>query len=154
MTRRGTMIALAVLAMIGMQFNAFAASNGSADEASALVDKGVKLLKTDGNEKAYTAFNDAAGAYIDRDLYIFVMDLQGTVLAHGANKSLIGKTLLNLKDANGKPFVQELISVASAKGEGWVDYHWSNPVTKKVEGKSTFVKKVGDVFVAVGIYKG
>jgi signal transduction histidine kinase len=148
------MIALAVLAMIGMQFNAFATSNGSADEARALIDKAVKLVATDGNEKAYTAFNDAAGGYVDRDLYIFVMDLQGTVLAHGANKSLIGKQLLNLKDANGKTFVQEMVAVASAKGEGWVDYHWSNPVTKKVEGKSTLVKKVGDVFVAVGIYKG
>jgi cytochrome c len=154
MTRRGTMIALAVLAMIGMQFNAFAASNGSADEARALVDKAVKLVATDGNEKAYTAFNEAAGGYIDRDLYVFVMDHQGTVLAHGANKGLIGKPLLNLKDANGKLFVQEMVTVATDKGEGWVDYHWSNPVTKKVEGKSTYVKKVGDVFVAVGIYKG
>lgn len=154
MTRRGTMIALAVLAMIGMQFSAFAAANGSADEASALANKAVKLIAADGNEKAYAAFNDGAGGYVDRDLYVFVIDLKGTVLAHGTNKGLIGKSLINLKDADGKAFIQEMITVASDKGEGWVDYHWPNPVSKKVEGKSSFVKKVGDVFVGVGIYKG
>lgn len=154
MTRRGTMIALAILAMIGMQFSATAASNGTADEAQSMASKAVKLIAADGNEKAYAAFNDPAGGYVDRDLYVFVVDLKGTVLAHGTNKGLIGKSLFNLKDANGKAFIQEMVAVASDKSEGWVDYSWPNPVSKKVEGKSTFVKKVGDVFVGVGIYKG
>jgi len=137
-----------------MQFNASAATTGTADEAHALVEKAVKLIAADGNEKAYAAFNDAAGGYVDRDLYIFVIDLKGTVQAHGANKGLIGKSLINLKDADGKAFIQEMISLANDKGEGWVDYHWPNPTSKKVEGKSSFIKKIGDVFVGVGIYKG
>jgi len=61
-------------------------------------------------------------------------------LAHGANEKLVGKVLIDLKDQNGKQFMRELVDVAATKGEGWVDYDWANPTTKKVEGKSTFVK--------------
>ena len=43
---------------------------------------------------------------------------------------------------------------AKKDGEGWVDYKWPNPTTKKVEGKSSYVKKVGDLIIGVGIYKG
>ena len=153
MTRRGLTIFLALLAIVGVQFAATADTNGTADEAHALVDKAVKVLTADG-DKAYPMFNDAAGGFVDRDLYIFVIDLKGTVMAHGANKGLIGKSLVNLKDADGKAFIQEMITVANDKGEGWIDYHWPNPVSKKVEGKSSYIKKVGEVFVGVGIYKG
>lgn len=153
MTRRGLTIALAVLGLVGIQFAAAAAPNGTADEAKVLVEKAVKLIGAEGN-KAYAAFDNPAGPFVDRDLYIFVIDLKGTVVSHGANKALIGKSLFNLKDADGKAFIQEMIGVANDKGEGWIDYHWPNPVSKKVEGKSSFIKKIGDVFVGVGVYKG
>jgi signal transduction histidine kinase len=83
------------------------------------------------------------------------MDLKGVVLAHGANEKLVGKNLIELKDQNGKLFAREFIEVGTSKGEGWVDYDWTSPVTKKVEGKSTFVKRIPsfDGFVAVGAYR-
>jgi len=45
---------------------------------------------------------------------------------------LIGKNLAELKDAEGKLFVQKMIEVAKKEGKGWVDYQWTNPVTKKL----------------------
>jgi signal transduction histidine kinase len=76
------------------------------------------------------------------------------VLAHGANEKLVGKNLIDFKDQNGKLFVQELIATGS-KGEGWVDYDFSNPVSKKVEPKSSYVKKIPgfDGIVLVGAYR-
>jgi signal transduction histidine kinase len=153
-TRRYVALVLACVLFCGGSLNARAGSGGTAEEATAMVQKAATLLTSAGKEKAYPVFDDAAGPYIDRDLYIFVIDFQGTVVSHGANKALIGKSIINLKDSQGLAFVQKMIEVAQTKGEGWVDYNWANPTTKKVEAKSSFVKRVGDVLVGVGIYKG
>ncbi|HTZ78878.1 MAG TPA: cache domain-containing protein [Stellaceae bacterium] len=154
MLRKFTVIALAISALVGVQFGAVAATGGTPDEAKAMVEKAAKLLTAEGKDKAFPTFDDPSGGFVDRDLYVFVLDEQGTTVAHGANKALIGKSLLNVKDANGKAFIKEIIDLANSKGEGWVDYEWPNPTTKKIEAKSSFVKKVGDYIVGVGVYKG
>lgn len=153
MIRNLTMVACLILGLVVVQAPAVAASNGTPEEAKAMVDKAAKLLASEGPEKAYAAIDDASGAFVDRDLYVFVISLEGTVVAHGVNKALIGKSIINLRDSNGKAFVQEVIDLAKSSGEGWVDYTFPNPVTKKVDAKSSFIRKVGDVVVGVGIYK-
>ncbi|MFL6660172.1 MAG: cache domain-containing protein [Massilia sp.] len=131
-----------------------AGERGTADEASALVKKGIAYLKANGPEKAYAAFNDPKGEFVDRDLYLFVFDMSGKTLAHGANKKLLDKNLIALKDADGKPFIQEFIDVANKKGHGWVDYKWPHPQTKAIENKSSYVEKLPDgTLIGVGIYK-
>jgi cytochrome c len=154
MIRKLTMMTVAIVsALMAFQMTAMAAG-GTADEAKALVDKAAHLIASEGSEKAYATFDDPAGGFVDRDLYVFVLNMQGTILAHGANKGLIGKSVIDLKDPDGKAFVQAEISTAQNNANGgWVDYRWPNPVTKKVEAKSSFVMKVGDVFIGVGIYK-
>jgi hypothetical protein len=39
--------------------------------------------------------------------------------------------------------------------EGWVDYQWPHPDTKKIESKSTYVRKLAnyDGWVGVGILR-
>lgn len=66
---------------------------------------------------------------------------------------MIGKVLTQLKDADGKQFGLELRSLTKSGKPGWVDYKWPNPVTKKIESKTTYVEPVGDMGFAVGIYK-
>jgi len=62
--------------------------------------------------------------------------------------------MIDLKDTNGKEFVKEYIKVIKEKGEGWVDYTWPNPVTKKIGKKNTYLKRFGkeDFFVLCGYY--
>jgi len=127
---------------------------GTADEAKAMVEKAASLLKDAGAEKAFAAFNDPANKdFHDRDLYIFVRSMDGNTVAHGANKGMIGHTNLDLKDADGKPYNKEMIDLANGKGSGWVEYRWVNPVSHKIEPKSSFVEKVGDYVVGAGFYK-
>ena len=130
-----------------------AGDHGTAEEAIAMVKKATAYMKANGNEKAYGEFNNANGQFSDRDLYIFVIDSAGKALAHGKNAKLIGKDMIDLKDAEGKPFIRESLAIAKNKGSGWVDYKWANPVTKAIEQKSTYIEKSGDVIVASGIYK-
>jgi len=152
--RKWTSALFAFVALLVVAATAGASSKGTPDEAKALVDRAISAIKSEGKDKAFAAFNSPTGGYVDRDLYVFVYDLEGAVISHGGNNALIGKSLVNLKDADGKLFVQEFVTVAKGKGEGWVDYKWVNPTTKKVEDKTSFIKRHGDMLVGVGVYKG
>ncbi|MDY7574033.1 cache domain-containing protein [Actimicrobium sp. CCI2.3] len=148
-------LVLSVFALL-MTGAVIAAEKGSRDEAVALVKKAAAYLRENGKEKAFAEFNKPDGPFVDRDLYIFAYSAggDGTNLAHGANPKLIGKNLLELRDADGKPIVKNFIEVANGKtGNGWVDYKWANPLTKAVEAKTSYVEKVGDVILGSGVYK-
>ena len=110
-------------------------------------------MKANGKEKAFAEFTNQKGKFIDRDLYIFAVDFKGLTLAHGGNQKLVGRDMYGLKDADDKFFIQKFIEVAKTKGNGWVDYKWSNPLTKKIENKSTYIQRVEDYFLGCGIYK-
>jgi cytochrome c len=129
-------------------------SNGTAEDAKAMVERAVTHLKQAGPEKAFADFGDSANKdFHDRDLYVFVRSMDGNTVAHGVNKGMIGHTSLDLKDADGKLYNKEMIDLANAKGEGWVDYRWVNPVNKKIEPKSSYIVKVGEYVVGAGFYK-
>lgn len=132
---------------------ASAAEKGTADEAVTMVKKSVEFLKKNGKDKAFAEFSNPEGKFIKGDLYVMVYDMDGLNKAHGGNPKLIGKNLLEIKDANGVFIVKRFIEVAKDKGHGWVDYIWPNTVTKAVEQKSTYVEKVDDLLIGVGIYK-
>lgn len=138
-----------------VSFGAMAQEHGTKDEAKAMVVSALAHIKKVGNEQAFKDFTSDKANWTKKDLYVFTMDSKGVVLGHGANEKLVGKNLIELKDQNGKAFAREFVEVGMTKGEGWVDYDWANPVSKKVEGKSTFVKRVPgfEGFVAVGVYR-
>ncbi len=122
---------------------------GSPDEAKAMAVRAGELLKSEGPAKAFPKFEKGT-AFHDRDLCLMVYDQSGTRVSHGANPALIGKTLINLQDTDGKYLIKDLVAVRDA---GWVDYMCPNPITKKVGPKTTYVVHVGDYFVGVGAYK-
>lgn len=134
---------------------ALAQEHGTADQAKALSEKGQAHIKAVGVEKAAEDFTNKDGKWQDKDLYVFVQKFDGTMVAHGGNKMLVGKNHFDLKDANGKLFVREMIDIAKTKGSGWVDYMWTSPATKKVEAKSSYIVRIPgyDGYIGVGIYK-
>lgn len=152
MTKLFRLMALVLLAL-GLQGSASAADRGTADQATALVRKAVDFIKANGREKAFAEFNNPNGQFRDRDLYIMVYDMKGFNVAHGSNPKLIGKDLMQLRDANGTFMIKEFVDVAKSKGSGWINYQWPNPVTATVEAKSTYVEKYEDLIVGCGIYK-
>lgn len=128
--------------------------HGTAQEAKAMVEKAVAFLKQAGPDKAFAAFDDPANKdFHYKDLYIFVRSMDGNTVAHGANKAMIGHTNLDIKDADGKLYNKEIIEDAKTKGTGWVDYRWPNPVSHKIEQKSSYVERAGDYVVCAGFYK-
>jgi len=131
----------------------FAQERGSAKEARVLLDKAVALIKAEG-DKAYPKLQDKNGAYVVKDLYVYVFTADNaTVKVHPHAPGMIGKSWKTLKDANGVPFVQKIIDESAKSGKGTVDYSWSDPKTKKVESKSAYFEKIGDVIAVSGYYK-
>lgn len=135
---------------------AWAQERGSADEAKALAQKGLAHVKSAGTAKAFEDFSAKDGKWQNKDLYIIVLNFNGEVLAHGTNKALVGKNMMEVKDVNGKAFTRDMVEGAKTKGTGWNDYMFTNPATKKVEPKSTYYERIPgfDGLVGVGIYKG
>jgi signal transduction histidine kinase len=131
----------------------YAAEKGTAKEAQDLVAKAVAYYKANGKDKTFAAISDPKGQFVKKDLYVFVFDMNTVCLAHGANKALVGKNLKELKDSNGKQFMNQMTQDAQTKGKGWVDYNWTNPTTKKIEAKSSYYQKEGDIYFGCGIYK-
>jgi cytochrome c len=139
--------------LISLLWVSFAVAGGTANEAKVLVEKAAAYVKAEGKEKAFAEFSNPSGKFVDRDLYIFIVDFNGLTLAHGGNAKLVGKNMLELKDADGEFFIKKFIEVAKTKGNGWVDYKWVNPVSKKIEPKSTYIQKGDEYFFGCGIYK-
>ena len=144
---------VAVLALASVSGGFAAAGGASAAEATALVKQGIAFIKTHGKDKGYAELSNKAGAFIDRDLYLVVYSLDGTVRAHGANEKMVGKNLIELKDVDGKAFVKERVELAQAKASFWQDYKFTNPVNRKIEPKSMYCERLDDAVVCGGIYK-
>jgi len=132
---------------------ASAADRGTPTEAEALVKKAIAYIKANGKDRAFAEFSNLKGQFVDRDLYITVYDMNGKCLAHGQNAKMVGKDLIDLTDADNKPFIKERIQIAKTKGKGWQDYKFTNPLNKKIEPKTMYIEQYEDVIVGAGAYK-
>jgi cytochrome c len=122
-------------------------------EASAMLSAAVEYIGSHTPEQAYAAFNDRKGRFVQNDLYVFVVGLDGIMYAHGGSpQGLVGLDVTGLEDASGKLLIREMLETAKLVGAGTLEYVWLNRVTNKIENKVTQYKKVGSNVVAVGSY--
>jgi hypothetical protein len=124
------------------------------DQAVALVKKAVAHVKKVGLRRACDDFNDPNGAFRRGNYYIWSADFAGVILANATAPDARGQNNFDLRAADGRLFIQEIIATARTKGNGWCDYPWKNPVTHRTEEKSTYFEAVDGAFIGCGIYKG
>jgi cytochrome c len=144
---------LVVTLLLGASALVSAQERGTKEEAKALADAAAAHVQKVGAEKASKDFMQDKAAWTKKDLYVFMYDMKGNCLANGANNSLVGKNLIDMKDQNGKPIIAEFTKTVQTNGTGWVDYEWAHPQTKKVEGKTSYIAKAGEGYVGVGAYR-
>ena len=113
------MLMVLLTLVLGIAMTQAQGKRGTPAQAEAMVKKVVDFIKANSKEKAYEAVNDVKGKFVDGDLYVAVYDLTGKCLAHGNNPKMIGKDLIDMKDADGKLFVKERVDLAKSKGSGW-----------------------------------
>lgn len=143
-------------ALLGLLSASAFAAGGTADEAKSMVNRALDHIKKVGTEKAFKDFSDPANKdWHDRDLYLYAYNFAAVNVAHGANEKLIGKDLSELKTPDGKTLIKDMVQLAKTKGDGWIDYQWTNPTSKKIEQKSGYVKRIPgyEGFIGSGIYR-
>jgi cytochrome c len=146
------MLALVVLLFACGVVPAIASEYGTREEAVAMVKRVQEKFAKDGAETTFATVSDpSVKEFHDRDLYPFIYNLDGVCVAHGARPVLIGKDLISLKDQQGKYLIQEMIAIAKEKGSGWVSYKWPHPITNKIEDKVSYIGRMDDYFVGVGV---
>jgi signal transduction histidine kinase len=133
----------------------------AAEKAKKMVLSGVAFYQKNGAEKTWDAVDDVKGAFRDGEYYLFVFDVakadSAVCLARGdGNKALLGKDMWATKDPDGQLYIQSFAKVATSKEAwGWVDYKRTNPETKKIEPKSSYIALIPGtkIFVGCGFYK-
>jgi cytochrome c len=124
------------------------------EEVAALTRKAAAIVETQGIEAARELFNKS-GEFKYGEIYVNVIDFKGTWLIYPPRPASVGQNVINLKDADGRSLIQDIVKVARENGEGSTEYRWINPVSNKVEPKLTYVKRIADKDIAasIGIYK-
>ena len=152
---RRLVIATMLIAGAGLAIPAAAQERGTKEEAKALSEAAAAHIKKVGFDKAKKDFAADKAKWMPKDLYPFVVDGTGFMRFHLSEK-MIDKNVNELKDASGKEFVKEMLVIAkSPKGNGWVDYEWTHPATKKIEDKTSYIQNVQgtEYLVGVGVYR-
>jgi methyl-accepting chemotaxis protein len=128
---------------------------GDADDAAAMVRRGVEYVRTHGKARGIDEINNSRGLFVDRDLYLGMCDSTSKIIANGGNPRVIGMDGTQVKDIDGKYFVNEMMEVARTAGGGWVDYKWVHPITKETMIKTACVEAVGleGLVISCGFYK-
>ncbi|MGA2938979.1 MAG: cache domain-containing protein [Syntrophobacteraceae bacterium] len=116
------------------------------------VDMAVDFYKAAGKEVAFAEFTNPEGRFVDGDMYVYALNMKGTMLAHGANERFVGQEWIDVKDSGGKPFVKEILEIAELKGSGWVEYKWYDLEVRDTLPKAVYFEKVDDVIICSGVY--
>jgi len=106
-----------------------------------------------GREKAFSVFADPNGAFRDRDLYVFCIDMEGVLLSQPIKPELVGRNMFDF-NKYGDLLFQDMIAVARESGTGWVDYRWPYPGTDEIRPKTSYIATNDyGFFCGVGAYK-
>jgi hypothetical protein len=129
-----------------------ATEHGTSDEAKEMLKMAVKHYRAVGRDSALADFNGKKGPWVDRDLYVFCIDRKDIIIANSVSTEAVGKSLDLIKDSRGNPVGQAMWQAVAKTGSGSLQYQVPDPLSGKVEPKTSFLKKVGDDLCGVGIY--
>ena len=135
---------------------AFAEERATREECVAMCKAAAKLL-LENKAAGIAEIANPKGKFVWKDSYVFLMDMDGKMLAHPFKPELTRQgSLLKLTDENRthpKLLFVEFVYVAKKNGEGWVEYKWYHPVSKQWLPKVAYFEKVDDLIIVSAIYK-
>lgn len=143
-------VAAALVLSSSSSFAVQEAKFGSEQEAKAMLEKAVAVLKAD-KAKALAMFNKGEGGFRDRDLYVFCANASDGVMT--AHPYLKGELLQKIVGKKGFPLGKAIMERAAEGQIKSVTYWWPRPGTQTPLEKHTFYTKVGDQICGVGYYK-
>ena len=145
-------ICLMLVQMVGLVGSGMALAGEDLKVLKAKVEEAAQFLGEKG-EEGLSEFK-VTGNKWGEEPYIFVYDLNGTIIGHTANPKLVGKNLMALKDVKGNMFAAEFVAIAKEKGKGWSEYWWPKAGEKEASLKASYIMRVPgkDMLVGAGVY--
>jgi methyl-accepting chemotaxis protein len=98
-----------------------AAGEMTREQAQELAKKALSAMRYEGQE------------------YLFVTSSEGVNLVNPAVPKLIGTNMINLRDPNGRPFVQEILDIGKNNGRGFDSYSYPKPPGTEPTPKVSYV---------------
>ncbi len=117
---------------------------GTADQARQMVFDAMTHIRSAGLNQAMQDFHDKQGHFIDRDLYVFIFDRAGYYQVHGAMPEKDGTALHAIAGLDADKLVADAWDVCEQEQGGWVNYTITNPVTREVQAKTSYVMPLDD----------
>ncbi len=117
---------------------------GTADQARQLVFDAMVHIRSAGLNQAKQDFHDKQGHFIDRDLYVFIFNRAGYYEVHGAMPEKDGTALSAIAGLDADKLVSDAWDVCDNEQGGWVNYTITNPVTREVQAKTSYVVPLDD----------
>jgi hypothetical protein len=148
---KSKLVVIALTIYVSTHYTANAGDFGTPDDARAMLNRAVIVIN-DNEQNALQEFIKGEDTFKDRDLYVFCASEDHKVSAH-PNVSLIGKSTKDIKDANGKAFIEDMITIAEPGKVSEVNYAYPRFGNTKPLPKVTFVTKVKDQVCGVGYYR-
>ena len=145
-------------AVIASLFGASLAAPALASESRSqeLVDAAIVHYDDVGREAAFADFMETESDWVEGEFYVIVAEADsGVFKAHAINPKLIdNEKLWDLQDVNKKFIIRDMVeSGKTAPDGGWTEYVWTNPATKKLANKRTYVRKHDELLFMVGYYE-
>ncbi len=94
--------------------------------------------------EAFKEFAQSGSPWQSFNTYLFVYDDTGTCVWHGMNPQLVGRSLIGLRDAFGKPVIQSIVDIKQSPerdASGWLFYLWEEHTDLLPEWKSSYIRK-------------
>jgi len=119
------------------------------ESARKLFERAIETVKKYGVTKSVEVMDNVYNEYVDRDVYCAAMDPEGRVIIDPHRLYERGQILIDMKDADGHPFIRALMEVARTDDLVEHDYRIKNPVTGDILAKRAFTWKAdGYTFLA------
>ncbi|MGB5984405.1 MAG: cache domain-containing protein [Desulfobacterales bacterium] len=137
--------------------NAIADQTATKDECIVKCHEAAALVNTKGVEEAIKVIGDPTGPFVWKDSYVFLMNLDGKMLAHPIQPELTAHDhVLLMTDPLDNALFVHFVNLASKVGHGWVEYMWPKPGKTTPSKKITYIYRVPnqDLFVGAGVYVG
>ena len=155
--RKLMLLMLAISLALSGQINVHAEEEVTRAEVVEMCKAAAQMVQQD-KEAAIAEIGNSQGKFVWKNTYVFLMNMDGHMLAHPMIPQLTEKgSLLDVTDkSREKPkyIFREFVEIAQKNGAGWLWYQWPKPNSREPVDKFTYIERVGytDMFVGAGIY--
>jgi signal transduction histidine kinase len=84
-------------------------------------------------------------------MYVFALDKHGKYLAFGGNATKVGSRVQDIPGVDGEGLIRAIVDQCE-QGPGWVEYQITNPTSKKIQPKMSYVEALDGIYVGCGVY--